>query len=321
MLHRWLIFIVATLAAGDLYAQEACEFSYPVGDERTAAPLENNHPVGGMNLPDFGAHLGADFWSGLGCTDLGQSVYAVADGEVVEIVDALGSYLDVVVIRHEVDDIGNVYSMYGHIARDDALVEGALVERRQQIGTIADVLAYFSPCHLHFELLNEAAYQNGPFCSGCEAAGYHVSPGYDRQTGVQEGTHPTSGDRYLDVLNDGVDGNHWFFVNDFVDARIDKVCVAEMEPAPEPELDMGTGEGDTGTSTGPDTGEPVDFGREPIDSSRPTVDGSDPEGASDAAAGGPTSIRGEGGCCATTRGVRPPLWLLIVALFVRRRRG
>src|SRR5690606_262801 len=159
-------------------------------------PLGDHHPVNGNNLPQYGAHLGADFWSGGGCTDYGRPVYAVADGQIVEIVDNLGSYLDVVVIRHSVDGIGNVYSMYGHIARDGGLSEGQNISARTQIGQIDDVLAYFSPCHLHFELLNESAFQNGPFCNGCANAGFHVSPGYDRNQGVVLGSEPNTGDDY-----------------------------------------------------------------------------------------------------------------------------
>lgn len=223
---RWIFLtalIGATVAPQIAEAQEACRFNYPVGAGDSSQPLSNNHPVGGMNLPQYGSHLGADYWSGGGCTDFGQPVYSVADGEIVEIVDALGSYLDVVVIRHDVPDLGNVYSMYGHIARDDALSEGQRVTMRQQIGTIDNVLAYFSPCHLHFELQNEVAYQQGPFCNGCANAGYHVSPGYDRQNGVREGT-TGSGDRYLEVLNDGIDGNFWFFTNEFIDRRVNAEC-------------------------------------------------------------------------------------------------
>ena len=175
-----------------------------------------------MNLPDFGSHLGADFWSGGGCTDLGQTVYAVADGTVVEIVDGLGSYLDVVVIEHDDPDVGTVYSMYGHIARDAGLVEGANVALRDPIGTIDDVLAYFSPCHLHFEILSQVAYDQGPFCNGCAGAGYNVSPGYDQQVGVSMGMEP-SGDSYLEV-NDGIDGNRWYFVDPFIAARVDAQC-------------------------------------------------------------------------------------------------
>ena len=56
----WVIVVFVLLVAAEVQAQEACRFSYPVGDETTGAPLENNHRVGGMNLPDFGTHLGAD---------------------------------------------------------------------------------------------------------------------------------------------------------------------------------------------------------------------------------------------------------------------
>ncbi|MCB9569187.1 MAG: peptidoglycan DD-metalloendopeptidase family protein [Myxococcales bacterium] len=215
---------LALAAPGPAQAAE-CAWAFPVGTQpESPAPLADNHPVGGMNLPEYGAHLGGDYWSGGGCTDLGQPVYAAADGEIVEIVDNLGSYLDVVVIRHAVPEIGPIYTMYGHIARDPGLSEGAKVARRQKIGEIADVLQYFSPCHLHFEILNESAYQNGPFCSGCQNAGYHVSPGYDQKKGVTKGT-AVSGDEYLEV-NDGVADNRWYFTDAFVEARLDQTCGA-----------------------------------------------------------------------------------------------
>jgi hypothetical protein len=114
--------------------------------------------------------------------------------------------------------------MYGHIARDPALAEGQPVALRQPIGTIADVLAYFSPCHLHFELLAEVAFDQGPFCNGCEAAGYHVSPGYDRQVGVEAGFGP-GGDAWLEVV-DAIDGNAWYLTDEFITARLDARCAS-----------------------------------------------------------------------------------------------
>lgn len=216
-----ICFILITIAEG---AYADCRWAFPVGvSDDSPAPLGDHHPVGGNNLPEYGVHLGADFWSGSGCTDLGQPVYAVADGEVVEVVDSLGSYLDVVVIRHEAHGLGNVYSMYGHIARDPSVTEGTMVSRRQLIGSIDNVLAYFSPCHLHFEILSESAFMNGPFCNGCAAAGYHVSPGYDQKKGVTEGTDSVTGDRYLEV-NDAVADNRWYFVDEFLQARLAISC-------------------------------------------------------------------------------------------------
>ena len=101
-------------------------------------------------------------------------------------------------------------------------MEGGAVALRDPIGTIDDVLAYFSPCHLHFEILSQVAYDQGPFCNGCAGAGYNVSPGYDQQMGVSMGMEP-SGDAYLEV-NDGIDGNRWYFVDAFIDARVDAEC-------------------------------------------------------------------------------------------------
>lgn len=216
---------LAVLAAPRPAAAAECGWNYPVGVNPGAGPdpLYNGHPVKGTNfINTYGYHLGSDYWSGFGCTDLGQPVYAVGDGEVAEIVDALGSYLDVVVIRHDIQGIGNVYSMYGHIARDGGLSEGAAVSAGQQIGTIDDVTAYFTPCHVHFELLSEAAYQQGPFCNGCEQAGFHVSPGYDKQAGVTDGVEAT-GDAYIEV-NDGIDGNRWYYTDAFIDARLGNDC-------------------------------------------------------------------------------------------------
>jgi len=184
-----------------------------------------------MNLPELGIHLGGDYWSGGGCTDLGQTVYAASEGEIVEIVDALGSFLDVVVLRHQDPQVGTVYSMYGHISREPGLAEGQLVDYRQPLGTIDDVLAYFSPCHLHFEILSEEAYMQGPFCNGCEAAGFSVSPGYDQQLGVVGGMD-ASGDTWIEV-DDGIANNRWYHTDPFIDARLDASC--ESCPAIPPE--------------------------------------------------------------------------------------
>lgn len=256
---RWILAGVIA-GAGLPTAASACPWGFPVGDQpESPAPLLDNHPVGGMNLPAYGTHLGGDYWSGSGCTDLGQPVYAVADGVIVEIVDDLGSYLDVVVIEHDDPDAGLVYSMYGHIARDPALAEGQAVALRQPIGTIADVLAYFSPCHLHFELLAEVAFDEGPFCNGCEAAGYHVSPGYDRQMGVVAGFGP-GGDAWLEVV-DAIDGNAWYLTDEFITARLDAVCAACGDGVCDPDEDCPSDcDGGESSSSSSDDGSEVDVG-------------------------------------------------------------
>lgn len=222
-MRRALPVSVALLALSAPTVARACAWAYPVGDAANSpAPLSNNHRVGGGNLPNFGVHLGADYWSGGGCTDLGQTVYAAADGVVVEVVDGLGSYLDVVVIEHDDPAAGTVYTMYGHIARNPEITEGTPVDRRQPIGEIDNVLAYFSPCHLHFEILSQESFEEGPFCNGCAAAGFRVSPGYDQNAGISMGQDP-SGDAWIEVV-DGVSANRWYYADDFIDARLEASC-------------------------------------------------------------------------------------------------
>lgn len=253
---------VVVAGASPKASASACRWSYPVGKapEAGPAPLANQHPVGGNNLPQYGKHLGADFWSvGGGCADLGTPVRAAADGVVVEAIDNLGSYLDVVVIRHDDAELGNVYTMYGHIARANAVTKGASVTRGQQLGTIADVRAYFSPCHLHFEILSQESFASGPFCSGCQAAGFHVSPGYDQKRGVTDGTHPATGDPFIEVA-DTVSQNRWYLTDPFLKRRMTRPCGAPGEDggttpdATSPEAGKGDPPAKVSSSGGPSGG-------------------------------------------------------------------
>jgi hypothetical protein len=239
---------------------DACVWAYPVGAAPSSpSPLADGHAVGGTNLPRYGLHLGSDFWHGGGCADLGTPVYAAADGVVAEIADALGSYLDVVVVRHDDPEIGVVYTMYGHIARAPSLVVGQAVGRRQQLGTIGNVIPFgFSPCHVHFEILSPNAFDKGPFCSGCAAAKINVSPGYDQKRGVTKGTHPTTGDPFLEVT-DSIANNRWYVAEPFLARRMDRSCGdggVEDGGQPRPEQDAAaTPAGDPGDREGAAVGD------------------------------------------------------------------
>ncbi|MCA9682149.1 MAG: M23 family metallopeptidase, partial [Myxococcales bacterium] len=297
----------------------------------------------------YGYHLGGDYWSGGNCTDFGRQVYAAADGEIVEIVDSLGSYLDVVVIRHQVPGLGNIYSMYGHISRAGGLSEGQAVAGGQQIGTIDDVTMYFTPCHLHFEILSQAAYDSGPFCNGCQNAGFHVSPGYDKMAGVTDGVEAT-GDAYIEI-NDNIAGNRWYYTDEFIEARLgagcgvcgDGVCEGDETEASCPQ-DCGGGTTDGGTTT--DGGSTSDGGTG-WDSSDSTTDGTSSDtsngtgwdSSDGTGAGGSDEVAGDGsggtdgvaygeiadGCGCDLgpehgrRGL-PALLLLLPLLLIRRRR-
>lgn len=118
-------------------------FDFPVG-----APDARGY----YDAQPFGenAHLGSD-WNGVGGgdSDLGDPVYAVARGKVVEVADHGGGWGNVVRIVHHAGG-RDVESLYAHLDRVD-VVAGAMVLRGQPIGTIGTAGGHY-PAHLHFEL-------------------------------------------------------------------------------------------------------------------------------------------------------------------------
>lgn len=121
-------------------AQPPCDgFDFPVG-----AP----DAIGYYDAQPFGVtrHLGND-WNGNGGgnTDLGDPVYAAANGIVVDARDVAGDWGNVVrIVGCEVEAI------YAHLGRMDVAV-GDTVTRGQRIGTIG-FGARSNPAHLHLEL-------------------------------------------------------------------------------------------------------------------------------------------------------------------------
>jgi murein DD-endopeptidase MepM/ murein hydrolase activator NlpD len=120
--------------------QPACDgFDFPVG-----AP----DAVGYYDAQPFGVtrHLGSD-WNGKGGgnTDLGDPVYAAANGIVVDARDIAGDWGNVVRV------VGcGVEAIYAHLERMDVKT-GESIKRGQQLGTIG-FGARSNPSHLHFEL-------------------------------------------------------------------------------------------------------------------------------------------------------------------------
>ncbi|MEM7372513.1 MAG: M23 family metallopeptidase [Bacteroidota bacterium] len=111
------------------------------------------------NANPFGTdlHLGDD-WNGVGGgnSDLGDPVYSISHGRVVQAKDHGGGWGKVIRIVHRLDSsmVGaQVESLYAHL--DTLLVQtGTEVYRGQQIGTIgnADGVYY---AHLHLEIRTE----------------------------------------------------------------------------------------------------------------------------------------------------------------------
>jgi hypothetical protein len=105
-------------------------------------------------------HLGED-WNGKGGgnTDLGDSVYACADGIVVQSKDIRVGWGNVVIIRHiyrETDgSVKVIDSLYGHL-NERLVTLNQRVSRGQRIGTIGTNRGMYL-AHLHFEIRKNLA--------------------------------------------------------------------------------------------------------------------------------------------------------------------
>jgi murein DD-endopeptidase MepM/ murein hydrolase activator NlpD len=131
-------------------------FDYPVGKPDgtgyyDAQPFTKNR------------HLGSD-WNGLGGgnTDIGDPVYAVANGYVTYAKDAGRGWGNIVRVIHCIPGKPNKYieSFYAHLDKIK-VKEGVLLKRRDVLGTIGTANgAYIA--HLHFELRNKIDMLIGP---------------------------------------------------------------------------------------------------------------------------------------------------------------
>ncbi len=126
-------------------------------------------PVGKPNADGYyksrGVRLGApkhygEDWNGRngGNTDLGDPVYAVADG-IVTLADNVGvGWGNVVLTRHAYRDsttgqVKYIDTLNGHL--DKIMVkQGQIIKRGQQIGTIGTNFGMY-PAHLHFEMRHD----------------------------------------------------------------------------------------------------------------------------------------------------------------------
>lgn len=109
----------------------------------------------------YGVHPAED-WNGVGGgnTDLGQKVYAIGKGIVVEANDFGGNWGNVIVIEHDYYENGKIkkiQSLYAHL--DTMYVkQGQIVSRRHNIGTIGNNYDMF-PAHLHLEIRKETMFE------------------------------------------------------------------------------------------------------------------------------------------------------------------
>jgi hypothetical protein len=137
------------LCAQDTATVRAADgFQYPVGPNGTG---EGYYIARGYR-PN--GHLGED-WNGVkgGDTDLGDPVYATANGFVTFARNYHVGWGNVVIIRHayyEGSTLKYVDSLYGHLL-DFSVQEGEQVKRGQRIGRIGNNFGMYE-AHLHFEM-------------------------------------------------------------------------------------------------------------------------------------------------------------------------
>lgn len=149
----------------------ACDgFDFPVGPPDA---------VGYYDAQPFGRndHLGND-WNGNGGgdSDLGDPVYAVAAGIVLEAIDHAGGWGNVVRIAHACGESGWVESLYAHLDGIE-VTPGATVTRGQRIGTIGTAHGQYL-AHLHFELRDRLLPLGGGYSA--ERTGYLDPTAYIR---------------------------------------------------------------------------------------------------------------------------------------------
>lgn len=119
-------------------------FDFPVGKPDGEGYYDAQH---------FGAnnHLGED-WNGKGGgnTDLGDSIYAIANGKVSFAKDVKGGWGNVIRIIHTLPSGEQVESLYAH-CHEIFVKEKEEVKKGQKIGTIGMADGQYK-AHLHFEI-------------------------------------------------------------------------------------------------------------------------------------------------------------------------
>ena len=148
-------FALTSLAATqDAHVNLADGFDFPVGKPNA----DGYYKARGLRLREP-RHFGED-WNGRagGNKDLGDPVYAIADGIITLAENVRGGWGNVVLTRHAYRDpasgqVKYIDTLNGHL--DKIMVkQGQLIKRGQQIGTIGDNFGMY-PAHLHFEIRHD----------------------------------------------------------------------------------------------------------------------------------------------------------------------
>lgn len=150
-----------SLSAWDLLRVPlATRFDFPMGTP-LAGLVYDAQPFFEMNAKRGGPHLGED-WNGIGGqnTDLGDPVYAVADGLVVYAGEPSSGWGNVVLVEHRTSDGRYLQSMYAHLDQIHVMT-GRVIARGQVLGTVGTAHGNYL-AHLHFEMRETRNLDHGP---------------------------------------------------------------------------------------------------------------------------------------------------------------
>ncbi|MCK4642363.1 peptidoglycan DD-metalloendopeptidase family protein [bacterium] len=142
-------------------------FDYPIGDANgkgkytsliTGKEYESWYiatKFGEIYTSNEWIHPGED-WNGKGGgnTDLGQPVHSIGNGKVIFAGKSTALWGNIILLKHTYLENGflkTIYSQYSHL-RDISVKKGAVVKRRQIIGTIGRDVNKIYYAHLHFEI-------------------------------------------------------------------------------------------------------------------------------------------------------------------------
>lgn len=158
-------------------------FDYPVGTADGTGWLNNPNGLKWLEQYNYGGSCGWVYHPGVdmnkdgtsGDGDLGEPVYAVADGKVIASGHHSG-WGNVILVEHSLEDGSKVWSQYGHL-QNRSVSAGNSVSRRQQIGTVGKGDGGRFSAHLHFEIRKASLSASAFPCS--ESRSYVEARYYD----------------------------------------------------------------------------------------------------------------------------------------------